>query len=81
VACVNACKRFPTEVLEAAAACGGMVHEPVEELLATRKQRDELLDAMTRCYKMLLSEPDTQGALFKAENILREAIADVKGAV
>ena len=42
----------------------------------TKKQRDELLDAVTRCYKMLLSEPDTQGALFKAENILREAIAD-----
>ena len=76
VACVNACKRFPIEVLEAAAACGGMVHEPVEELLVVRKQRDVLLDAVTRCYKMLLSEPDTQGALFKAENILREAIAD-----
>ena len=42
----------------------------------TKKQRDVLLDAVTRCYKMLLSEPDTQGALFKAENILREAIAD-----
>ena len=47
----------------------------------TKKQRDVLLDAVTRCYKMLLSEPDTQGALFKAENILREAIADTKGAV
>lgn len=45
------------------------------------KERDELLDAVTRCYKMLLSEPDTQGALFKAENILREAIADATGAV
>ena len=42
----------------------------------TKKQRDVLLNAVTRCYKMLLSEPDTQGALFKAENILREAIAD-----
>lgn len=27
---------------------------------------------------MLLTEPDTKGALFKAENILREAIASVK---
>ena len=42
----------------------------------TKKQRDVLLNAVARCYKMLLSEPDTQGALFKAENILREAIAD-----
>ena len=32
--------------------------------------------AMNRCYKMLLSEPDTKLALFKAENILREALAD-----
>lgn len=50
-------------------------------LLREGMQRDVLLDAVTRCYKMLLSEPDTQGALFKAENILREAIADAKGAV
>lgn len=35
----------------------------------------EMLSAMQRCYRMLLSEPDTNGALFKAENILREAIA------
>lgn len=44
-----------------------------------QRQRDELLSDMERCYKMLLSEPDTSGALFKAENILREAIASVKG--
>ena len=43
------------------------------------KQRDELLSDIERCYKMLLSEPDTSGALFKAENILRESIASVKG--
>lgn len=36
----------------------------------------KMLDAMMRCYRMLLSEPDTKGALFKAENILREAIAE-----
>ena len=35
----------------------------------------EMLSAMQRCYRMLLSESDTKGALFKAENILREAIA------
>lgn len=34
----------------------------------------EMFSAMQRCYRMLLSEPDTKGALFKAENILREAI-------
>ena len=49
------------------------LRQRVQEL---ENQRDELLVVMTRCYKMLLSEPDTQGALFKAENILREAIAD-----
>ncbi len=48
VACVNACKRFHVELLEAAAACGGMVSEPVEELLAVRKQRDELHEANER---------------------------------
>ena len=42
------------------------------------KQRDELLADVERCYRMLLTEPDTKGALFKAENILREAIASVK---
>lgn len=41
-------------------------------------QRDELLADVERCYRMLLTEPDTKGALFKAENILREAIASVK---
>lgn len=48
------------------------------DLLHIKKQRDELLADVERCYRMLLSEPDTQGALFKAENILREAIASVK---
>jgi hypothetical protein len=42
------------------------------------RQRDELLSDVERCYRMLLSEPDTKGALFKAENILREAIARAK---
>jgi hypothetical protein len=38
----------------------------------------EVQDVIERTYKMLLSEPDTKGALFKAENILREALADMK---
>lgn len=44
------------------------------------KQRDALLADVERCYRMLLSEPNTKGALFKAENILRDAIAAVRGA-
>ena len=35
----------------------------------------EMLSTMTSVYQMLLTEPDTKGALFKAENILHEAIA------
>ena len=41
------------------------------------EQRDEIADLRTgigQCYRMLLSEPDTKGALFKAENILRDLI-------
>lgn len=37
-----------------------------------------MLDAMERCYRMLLSDPDAKGALFKAENILRETIASAQ---
>jgi hypothetical protein len=40
-----------------------------------RRKREKLVADVDRCYRMLLSEPDTKGALFKAENILREAIA------
>lgn len=50
----------------------------MEYITHVEKQRDELLADVDRCYRMLLSEPDTQGALFQAENILREAIASVK---
>lgn len=41
-----------------------------------RRKREALADAVARCHRMLLTEPDTTGALFKAENILREALAD-----
>ena len=39
-------------------------------------ENEEIVATVERCYKMLLSEPDTKGALFKAENILRELLAD-----
>ncbi len=45
-----------------------------------RRRREKLAEDVERCYRMLLSEPDTKGALFKAENILREALADAKAA-
>lgn len=45
---------------------------------AERRRREKLLSDIERCYRMLLSEPDTKGALAKAENILREAIAESK---
>ena len=43
-----------------------------------RRKREQLAHDVERCYRMLLSEPDTKGALFKAENILREALAEQK---
>jgi hypothetical protein len=43
-----------------------------------RRKREKLAYDVERCYRMLLSEPDTKGALFKAENILREALGDQK---
>jgi len=53
------------------------------ELATLREQAERDAAAMAkfradvdRCYRMLLSEPDTKGALFKAENILRGALAD-----
>ena len=42
--------------------------------------REKLVDDVERCYRMLLSDPNTKSALFKAENILREALADAKAA-
>ena len=43
-----------------------------------RRKREKLAHDVERCYRMLLSEQDTKGALFKAENILREALAGQK---
>lgn len=45
---------------------------------AERRKREKLAADVERCYRMLLSEPDTKGALFKAENILREALEKAK---
>lgn len=45
VAAINACKRFSTELLEAAAACGGITADPTDDLLKCRKQRDDLVIA------------------------------------
>lgn len=45
---------------------------------AERRKREALAGAVERCHRMLLTEPDTKGALFKAENILREALVDAK---
>ena len=53
-----------------------------EQLVAVGAERmklDKLVSDVERCYRMLLSEPNTKGALFKAENILREALVDAKG--
>jgi hypothetical protein len=47
---------------------------------AERVRREAMVVDVDRCYRMLLSEPNTNGALFKAENILRNAIADARGA-
>ena len=47
-----------------------------EEILRLKEENEQLADGIERCYRMLLSEPDVKGALFKAENILRESLAD-----
>lgn len=47
--------------------------ERIAELVC---ENERLAGDMSRCYIMLLSEPDVKGALFKAEDILRESLAD-----
>ena len=54
-------------------------HERYQVVMALeylRQENERLANDMSRCYRMLLSEPDVKGALFKAENILRESLAD-----
>ena len=84
MACVNRLAQFTTEQIEdfgydLFAEDRPRLVEAQNEIHLLKKQRDELISDIERTYKMLLSEPDTQGALFKAENILREALASVKG--
>jgi hypothetical protein len=45
---------------------------------AQHRNKVKLIADVERCYRMLLSEPDTKGALLKAENILRAALVDAK---
>ncbi len=72
VACVNACKRFSTGLLEAAAACGGITEDPTAMLLQAEQQRDELLAALEKCSSQL-------NRLGYSANHADEAIAKVKG--
>lgn len=51
------------------------IAEAAERLYELHIINGEMLSTMTRVYQMLLTEPDTKGALFKAENILNDAIA------
>lgn len=48
------------------------------EILLLRKQRDELLAAINKCYLMLLTEPSAKVAADRAEAMLREALAASK---
>ena len=61
---------------EQLAAAESRLHDVATHCATVEQQLAAAEKAMNRCYKMLLSEPDTKGALFKAENILREALAD-----
>lgn len=49
-----------------------------DEVERLEKAHQKLISDVDRCSKMLLTEPDTKGALFKAENILREAMVDAR---
>ncbi len=51
------------------------IAEAAERLDELHIINGEMLSTMTRVYQMLLTEPDTKGALLKAENILHDAIA------
>ena len=64
------------QLQEQLAAAEEALAEAAAALEAAREDSATVRDAAERCYRMLLSEPDTNGALFKAENILREAIAE-----
>lgn len=51
----------------------------LERQLAESQAQQALMQcAIKQTYKMLLSDPDVKCALFKAENILRDSMVDVK---
>ncbi len=72
-------ERGKTDGWEACETCHGIVDGKSVVVTELTRQRDELLTAANECYLMLLSEPDTEYALARAETLLREAIARVKG--
>lgn len=47
------------------------VEEAGRAMRAAKHEIERMSDGIARCYRMLLSEADTKGALFKSENILR----------
>ena len=49
--------------------------EYFERWHSERRRREKLATEVQCCYQMLLTEPNTQAAMIKAENILREALA------
>lgn len=70
------------ELIESAASRLEVLEEEHQRFFANwhreRVQRERLLVTVERCHQMLMTEPDIASALFKAENILREAIAEQK---
>lgn len=60
--------------------CAEALEAQADECKAQQQKHEAFAAAVERCYRMLLTEPDTRGALFKAENILRKALADMKAA-
>jgi hypothetical protein len=62
VACVNACKRFTIEVLEAAASCGGITAEPTAELLMAEQKSDAAFNQLHRIREAIAANPEESTA-------------------
>ena len=85
VACVNACRGIPDDVLQVVGAFGGFGRDQMVEHVT--KQRDELLTALERCRFALEPYDDIKPRDWKSDRLnLREAhqaavaaIASVKG--
>lgn len=63
-----------TEFEHIAGLCA-LATEAAARVAELEAERAALRDGIGRCFRMLLSEPDTKGALFKAENILRAMLS------